>query len=161
MFPSIICVFWISHEQLTILSTIGSWNFFLWSKKLNFGERKRWYRANSGECRICVDNNGAVGTVSFPLHVRKNEHSPLCPSSGSVLQFVVLLGEFVMHSFIKVKTQLFLYSEASSSAFLSAFIVSYTLTANPHILYKQLPSVRIIMAYHSSTLPFWDSNKLV
>ena len=64
-----------------------------------------------------------------------------------------LLGEFVMHSSIKVKTQLFLYSEASSSAFLSAFIVSYPLTANPHILYKQLPSVRIIMAHHSSTVP--------
>jgi len=81
------------------------------------------------------DNSGAVGTVSFPLHVRKNEHSPCALHHNQLYKMLSLLGEFVMHSSIKVKTQLFLYSQASSSTFLSAFIVSYPLTAKtPHLV---------------------------
>ena len=85
---------------------------------------------------------------SFLLYIRKIEHSPCALHQDQLYNLLSLLGEFVMHSSIKVKTQLFLCSQASSSTFLSVFIVSYPLTAKPHILYKKLPSVRIIMALY-------------
>jgi len=103
--------------------------------KVEFWREKRWYRAKSGECRMCGDNNSAVGTVSFSLHVRKNEHSPCALHQDQFYNLLSLLGEFVMHSSINVKTQLFLCSEASSITFLSPFIASYPRTAKtPHLL---------------------------